>query len=49
MTNRSDAIVLAVALGILALAPWALLHITAQCYAAGGTVVRGPIWLECIQ
>ena len=49
MTDRSQAIFLAVSLGILALALWAMLHTAAQCHAWGGTVVRGPIWLECIR
>jgi hypothetical protein len=49
MTDRSQAIALAAGLSILALALWALLHTAAQCHAAGGTTVRGLIWLECIR
>lgn len=48
MTNRSQAIALSVELG-LGLALWALLHTAAQCHAAGGTTVRGLIWLERIR
>ena len=49
MTDRSQAIALAAGLSILTLALWALLHTAAQCHAAGGTTVRGLIWLECIR
>lgn len=49
MTDRSQSIALAVALGILALALWDLFLTAAQCHAAGGTSVRGLIWLECIR
>jgi hypothetical protein len=49
MTNRSEVITLAAGLGILALVLWALLYTAAQCHAAGGTPVRGLIWLECIR
>jgi hypothetical protein len=49
MNDRSQTIALAAGLSIVALALWALLHTAAQCHAAGGTTVRGLIWLECIQ
>jgi hypothetical protein len=49
MTDRPEAIALAVGLIILAVAIPAMIHITAQCHAAGGTPVRGLIWLECIR
>jgi hypothetical protein len=49
MSNRSEAITIAAGMVILALALWALFHTAAQCHAAGGTTVRGLIWLECIR
>jgi hypothetical protein len=49
MTNRSEAIALAAGGAIMALVLWALFHTAAQCHAAGGTTVRGLIWLECIR
>jgi hypothetical protein len=49
MTNRSEAITVAAGLTVLALVLWALFHTAAQCHAAGGTPVRGLIWLECIR
>jgi hypothetical protein len=49
MTDRSQSITLAAGFGILALVLWGLLHTAAQCHAAGGTTVRGLIWLECIR
>jgi hypothetical protein len=49
MTDRFQAIALALGLTILAIALWAMLHTAAQCHAAGGTVVRGLVWLECIR
>lgn len=49
MTDRSQAIALGLAFGVLALALWAMFHTAAQCHAAGGTTVRGLLWLECIQ
>jgi hypothetical protein len=48
MNDRPRAIALAAGLTILTIALWAMLHTAAQCHAAGGTVVRGLIWLECI-
>lgn len=49
MTDRSQAIALAVSLSILSVALWALFHTAAQCHAVGGTTVRGLFWLECIK
>ena len=49
MTDRSQAIALAVFLSILSVALWALFHTAAQCHAVGGTTVRGLFWLECIK
>jgi len=49
VSNRSEAITIAAGMAILALVLWALLHTAAQCHAAGGTPVRGLIWLECIR
>jgi len=49
MTDRYQTIALAAGLAILALVLWALFHTAAQCHAAGGTVVRGLVWLECIR
>ena len=60
MNDRSQAIALVAGLTILALALWvrliiltidlwAMLHTAAQCHAAGGTTVRGLIWLQGIR
>jgi hypothetical protein len=49
MNDRLEALTLAAGLIVLALVLWALLHTAAQCHAAGGTPVRGLIWLECIR
>jgi uncharacterized membrane protein len=49
MTDRLQAITTATLLAFAALLLWAVFHATAQCHAAGGTTVRGLIWLECIR
>lgn len=49
MTDRSRAIAIAAGSIILVIAWSALLHTAAQCHAAGGTPVRGLVWLECIR
>lgn len=49
MNDRLEAITLTAGFIVLALVLWALLHTAAQCHAAGGTVVRGLVWLECIR
>jgi hypothetical protein len=45
MTNRS----LAAFLAVMVVALWAMFSTAAQCHAAGGTVVRGLVWLECLR
>ena len=46
MINRICALLYGCAFGC---ALFAILNTAAQCRAAGGTTVRGLIWLECIR
>jgi len=49
MTDRSTVKSLVFWLIILALALLALLPDINKCHAAGGTVVRGLFWLDCVR
>jgi hypothetical protein len=49
VTDLVHTIFLALMALIACLALWALFLTASECYAAGGTVVRGLVWLECIK
>jgi ABC-type glucose/galactose transport system permease subunit len=49
MTDVMQIIFLALMALIIALVLWALFQTTSECYAVGGTVVRGVVWLECMK
>jgi hypothetical protein len=49
MTDLVQNILLVLMTLIGCLALWALFQTTSQCHAVSGTVVRGLVWLECIQ
>jgi hypothetical protein len=47
--SRSEAISLAAVAAFVLIALTLLIRFSMSCYSAGGTIVRGLVWLECIQ